>query len=287
MKAINYAREKGCQVISLSLGGLRLNHWGSLLRVAINEAILHDVVVVAAAGQNIPGRETVLPAGFPNVIGVSGIQNKGGETGYWPDASRVPAGSVTISAPAHRNYADRYEVSWGTSYATAFVAGIAALWMSHHFPRGYEGSRPAQFRFREHIKATTRQPDRYYVGYINAEGLRATPPPAEVSSEGEGVDDSTPVSEFARLVGMDDVELAERLLRETIPEEPGPLAGWSEEIGTLLYADADLRGKVAKAVSTPSANAADLVAVLSPRASEALRARFDVANRRRGSPGRC
>jgi serine protease len=127
-KAVSHAVQSGCHVISMSLGGLA----GSALRAAIADAIARDVIVVAASG-NCVGM-VVWPARYPDVVATGGT---GPSDQPWKGSSR--GSRVVVSAPAEfvwRAESDAshaaVSASQGTSYATALVAGAAALWLSAH-----------------------------------------------------------------------------------------------------------------------------------------------------------
>lgn len=128
-KAIYYAVDHGCQVISMSLGGpFGFGYCHDSVRYAVERG----VIVVAAAGNEV-GFVTY-PAAFPEAVAVSGC-----DVGRrpWRGSSHGPA--VDIGAPA----ADVWKASIdgapphvgqssGTSFATASVAGVAALWLAYH-----------------------------------------------------------------------------------------------------------------------------------------------------------
>ena len=129
--AITHAVQCGCHVISMSLGGLK----GRAMHAAIRDAVARDVIVVAASGNCIG--IVVWPARYPEVIAAGGI---GPANRPWKGSSR--GSSVTLSAPAEfvwraertTHDADKALVSasQGTSYATAIIAGAAAVWLSKH-----------------------------------------------------------------------------------------------------------------------------------------------------------
>ncbi len=153
--AIDYARTSGAHVVSLSVGGLMHD----AVRDAIDLAVKNNLIVVAAAGQTytmesfndisqaatgvgIPVGDTViLPAAYANVIAVAGCSADGRP---WDESLRGP--NVDITAPAdgvwvadfdskqtdnNGNRLPLVEAGSGTSFATAFMAGVAALWLAH------------------------------------------------------------------------------------------------------------------------------------------------------------
>ncbi len=127
--AVYYAIDSGCDVISMSLGGIG----ESSLRRAIQEAVKENIIVLAAAGNNVPF--VVWPARYPETIAVAACD---ANRDRWSKSSR--GATVDITAPGHnvwRAYIDEdgrqaARPSSGTSYATAALGGVAALWLSFH-----------------------------------------------------------------------------------------------------------------------------------------------------------
>jgi subtilisin family serine protease len=122
VEAIDWAVAHGAKVISLSLGGTADD---SVARRVISEALAHDIVVVAAAG-NIPGTVVNYPAAFPGVVAVSGVDRNGDHAQI-----SIIGPEVVLSAPAvdimDAALGHGYGLGTGTSDATAIVAGAAAL----------------------------------------------------------------------------------------------------------------------------------------------------------------
>jgi Subtilase family len=131
--AILTAIDKGADVISMSLGG---PWYSQFARDCIGQAQEAGLIVIAAAGNNAP--TTVFPAAFPEVIAVaathagrapwrfSGLGRlvdiaAPGEA-VWRAGASLKGGSPSFSS----------EQGTGTSFATACVAGLAAVWLSHH-----------------------------------------------------------------------------------------------------------------------------------------------------------
>jgi type VII secretion-associated serine protease mycosin len=121
-EGITWAVSHGAKVISISQG----DFVGGLSdRQAVMDALAHDIVVVAAAG-NIPGNSVGFPAAYPGVVAVSGVNQQGGHAEV-----SLTGSEVVLSAPADKvleiALGHTYGLGTGTSDATAIVAGVAAL----------------------------------------------------------------------------------------------------------------------------------------------------------------
>ncbi|GAA1388304.1 type VII secretion-associated serine protease mycosin [Catellatospora chokoriensis] len=121
--SVRWAVEHGADVISISMGSGTAD---PAVRLAIEEAIRQNVVVVAAAGNRPEDRDVVYPAAFPGVIAVGGV-GKDGEL----STSSVTGHAISVAAPADgitsAGLDHRWSIGSGTSGATAIVAGAAAL----------------------------------------------------------------------------------------------------------------------------------------------------------------
>src|SRR5215207_7117021 len=133
-RAVNLARERGCHVISMSLGGRGFIG----LQEAIRAAVADGLIVMAAAGNKVTF--VVAPASYPECLAVAATNC---DSKPWPDSSRGAA--VDISAPGESVWTARVNLetrpprfvesrSDGTSYSVATLAGVAALWLAHHGP---------------------------------------------------------------------------------------------------------------------------------------------------------
>jgi hypothetical protein len=131
-KAVRWARQHGCHVVSMSLGGKGL--FG--LEDAIQEAIDDGMVVLAAAGNQV-GFVTA-PASYDNCLAVAATTSA---SAPWDGSSR--GSQVDVAAPGScvwcalfnwKSQPPGFDLrqSDGTSYAVAHVAGVVALWMAHH-----------------------------------------------------------------------------------------------------------------------------------------------------------
>jgi thermitase len=129
-KAIELAADRGAHVISISLGTGAAN---SRLLKALQYAQRRGVIVLAAAGNYVPF--VVWPAAYSEVIAVAASNAR---REIWQFSSFGSA--VDVTAPGESVWSagvgapNQFSVGRGsgTSYAVAIVAGIAALWLSHH-----------------------------------------------------------------------------------------------------------------------------------------------------------
>lgn len=166
--AISHAISAGCDVISMSLGGVP----GRAMHAAVRAAVEADIIVIAAAGNCT--RTVVWPARYDEVIAVAGSNV---DDHPWKGSCR--GSTVDITAPAEfvwraerRKQSDPTSIvsgGQGTSFATALVAGIAALWLSRHGKSAVvaEARRlgvSVQALFRVALRATARQPANWDTG---------------------------------------------------------------------------------------------------------------------------
>ena len=180
---IRYAVRRGASVINMSLGSAT---GARQVRQAVGYAISHGVVVVASAGNDgaRPGRPAPFsyPASFAGVISVAAV-GTGHRRAPFSDRNAsvvlaAPGVDVTGAAPG-----GGYVAVNGTSPASAFVAGVAALIKSRYPQLG-----PARVRQALISSARYRQAGGYSpaVGFgevdaaaaVKAAGLAARPPAA-------------------------------------------------------------------------------------------------------------
>jgi hypothetical protein len=300
--AVEHARLKtNCRVISLSLGA----PWEHpLLRYEIGRAIGRNIIVVAAAGQSKPPIPplywTVFPAAYPECIAVAGVEGvadvpdpRDGYKPWWLSCRGDPDGilhRITISAPAdpiftvkaNKDNPDEYQSSTGTSYATGFVAGAAALWLSYYFRDGYDRTDiTAQDLFRLQLQTTALKPtgfDPWFYGMLNIDALISTPPPPKADATAEAAPDPSVAGMIADLLGAADRGPVKRLLAEALlgqPElpaetDPGSVEGWLLEISHVLQSDPALAQALSQQVAADALTSATFAAALTPAASTAL-----------------
>ncbi len=139
IKAINKAAELGADVINLSLG---FNSDSSNVKDAIDYVQMFDIIVVAAAGNlttslppnfNDNGNYNYsYPAAYDNVISVANIYKTTAGAYTWSSSSRYND-KVDIAAPGTSVRAatisdnSSYGYVSGTSFASPYIAGVAAL----------------------------------------------------------------------------------------------------------------------------------------------------------------
>ncbi|MFJ9902305.1 S8 family serine peptidase [Streptomyces sp. NPDC101152] len=128
-EGIVYATRHGAGVINVSMVTTTAD---PQLRDAVAYAVRHDVVLVAAAGNNgRTGNPVTYPAAFPGVVAVSGTTRTGA---FWPASESGPY--VSLAGPAVGIYSTRssggHLTESGTSYSAPFVAATAALLRSRY-----------------------------------------------------------------------------------------------------------------------------------------------------------
>jgi len=131
-KAIDEAVKQDVDILSISLGG----DPNLLVRRAIIRAQRKGIIVIAAAGNLIPF--AVWPSAYDNVISVGSSTPNGTLADHSSKGGRVDVaapGDLIWCATAEKingrlNYG--IQQTCGSSYATALVAGVAALWLSYH-----------------------------------------------------------------------------------------------------------------------------------------------------------
>lgn len=131
VRAIRYATAMGAHIINYSGGGLEPSDEE---RKAIEEAKAKGILVVAAAGNEKSNSDihSYYPADYPlsNIISVTAIDK---EKNVLP-SSNYGELSVDLAAPGNDIFSTlpqgQYGYMTGTSQATAFVTGVAALLMA-------------------------------------------------------------------------------------------------------------------------------------------------------------
>jgi subtilisin len=139
ISGIDWAATHGANVISLSLGGG--GSTTSVMIAAIKRAIAAGAIVCIAAGNSGPGEGTVgSPGNYLPAVTVGASDSKNVVASF---SSRGP--EVDIVAPGVSIFStfpsNRYTMMSGTSMATPYVSGVAALYtelsMKNGWPRSH------------------------------------------------------------------------------------------------------------------------------------------------------
>lgn len=133
---IRFATDHGAKVISVSVGHDSFDppdNCPAVIHSAVEYAVDHDVVIVAAAGNN--GRTTNAPGEPGSCAGVVAVGGVTESSQPWPDTQRQPY--VAVAAPASPvgqvgKDGAYYPQAQGTSGAAALTAGAVALIRSHN-----------------------------------------------------------------------------------------------------------------------------------------------------------
>ncbi|MDT4953978.1 MAG: hypothetical protein QOJ02_2116 [Acidobacteriota bacterium] len=143
-RALNYAVEQRCDVVTLSMGGVPSNAWAE----AVDKAYEAGLCICAAAGNHVgftPPRTLVYPARYSRVIAVCGVMADGTpyadlkgtalEGSFGPDsAMKVAIAAYTPNIPWARFMCGNVIRlnGEGTSAATPQVAAAVALWFEKY-----------------------------------------------------------------------------------------------------------------------------------------------------------
>ena len=181
VQALYRARDRGCHVVSMSLGG----PWaGRSLSRAADQLVAEGIILLAAAGNHT--QMVIFPALLDSVIAVAASNAdskpwRGSASGSAVDIT-APGESVWRAHAFKKNGVLQFDIqrSSGTSYATSTTAGICALWLQRHgvaVLRARYGGRLATV-FTDLMKAHCRSvtgwnTHRYGPGIVDAVGLLA------------------------------------------------------------------------------------------------------------------
>lgn len=149
LAGIEWALEKGCQVISMSLGASAEEGGGySLIYEQVGQiAAARNCLVIAAAGNESERGLGIVaavnhPANCPSIMAVGGLTRALEVAEYSCAGTGESMGQVDIAAPGDDILSAKpgggYRRQTGTSMATAFVAGLAAL-VWEQYPKASAG----------------------------------------------------------------------------------------------------------------------------------------------------
>ncbi|HEX6683116.1 MAG TPA: type VII secretion-associated serine protease mycosin [Candidatus Limnocylindrales bacterium] len=128
--AIRFAVDQGgARVINLSLSTIDNPELASAVRYALDRG----VVLVAAAGNESSPDAPVFPAAYEGVIGVAAIDRQDKHVGTSTAGPHVDlaAPGVQIAGPSPAGGGYLFSEEGGTSFAAAYVSGVAALIRSY------------------------------------------------------------------------------------------------------------------------------------------------------------
>ena len=174
-QAIQYAVRNGCDVVSISMGGLPSRAWNE----AVNKAYEAGVCIVAAAGNSfggVPTHNVVYPARYHRTIAACGVMANNKpyfdlardvlEGNWGPDSSMTSAmASYTPNIPwAKFGCGTTIDLDGeGTSSATPQIAAAVALWYEKNklsLPRDWRRVEAVRFA----LFKTARDIDRKHLG---------------------------------------------------------------------------------------------------------------------------
>ena len=125
LKGIDWAAARNARIVNMSFAGPP----DPLLREMLARAHARGMVLIAAVGNAGPRSPPLYPAAYPEVIGVTATD---ANDKLMPQANRGP--QVAVAAPGVDILADapddKFQLTTGTSVATAHVSGVAALMLA-------------------------------------------------------------------------------------------------------------------------------------------------------------
>ena len=127
LKALDLAVTHGAQIVNMSFAGPK----DTLIERGLAALAARNIVAVAAAGNAGPKSPPLYPAAYANVIAVSATdaQDRLFAASNRGSYIAVAAPGVDVFLPAPD---DKYQITSGTSFSSAFVSGLAALMLQRN-----------------------------------------------------------------------------------------------------------------------------------------------------------
>lgn len=141
-EGIKWAVDEGADIISMSLGGPGSS---TVLFNAVHDALVRGVCIICAAGNegSLHINDIGYPGRYGSVITVAAHDYNGNRAGF-----SSQGGEIDFMAPGTdvwSTYLDNgYATMSGTSMATPFVSGVAALIISKHHAEGAVNGTPIE-----------------------------------------------------------------------------------------------------------------------------------------------
>ena len=209
--AIRYAADHGAKVINLSIGGDgggAMDEDVAALNASVRYALDHDVVLVAASGNQSRQQHIGLPADIPGILVVTGTTRSGqpwsGSVQGKEAALAAPATSITtpVSSNAQDGAGEKqYSTGNGTSASSAIVAGVAALVRARYPDLDAANVINRLIRTADHRGSAGRNPQ-YGYGIVDpVRALTAHVPHVDANPLGEPAAASTSASPTPEAVG--------------------------------------------------------------------------------------
>lgn len=139
LEGINWAIENQCQIISMSLGSPTRpeQSYSKIFEEVARRALTAGTIIVAAAGNDSHRPNDIAPvshpANCPSIMAVAAIDSAMRVASFSSGGLHADGGEVNIAAPGVNVLSswpapEHYNTISGTSMATPFVAGVAALY---------------------------------------------------------------------------------------------------------------------------------------------------------------
>lgn len=286
-KAVAYSVEAQCDVISMSLGGR--GFFG--LERAVELAVDNGIIVIAAGGNCVGS--VVAPAAYDATIAAAATND---QDKPWKGSSR--GRRITLSAPGENvwnangqsatNLPADIKFSNGTSFATANIAGAAALWLAYHtraeIERAAGGKANVGKLFARVLRNSARMPadwdqDKFGSGILDLEAMLREPiePQGPFPAPAAHATGQDPADLLAGVIDRDVAEVRQAL--DVMLGHPADLdaaiSRWTPELVDVAMRDPDaFHAALDRALAPPRPGAGpprvQARSALAPRLSNAL-----------------